>query len=236
VFIRFCLAALLATGITFAQQQQLPKAQHPPTRDPAAVNVVSRSLTALGVETAAKAATGWSFHTSMASPSGTQTATWDVSGDEYFIYGGESTAGLRTSGHGTSAARKAGEGKTIPSYEAQSFIVPFTIGHLLAEQPESFQSASTVSSQATSMRSDLISRGVLRKAAPTPHNSGVRSGSRLPRRDIRRMALATASLRILANIRNDTIHKEKTASLPRACRLADAESRSSKTSLPEGTV
>jgi transposase len=45
------------------------------------------------------------------------------------------------------------------------------------------------------------------------------------------MALATASLRILANIRNDATHKEKTTSLPRACRLADAESRSSKTSV-----
>lgn len=45
----------------------------------------------------------------------------------------------------------------------------------------------------------------------------------LPRKYIRRMALATASLRILANVRSDTTREKKTSSLPRACRLADAE-------------
>jgi hypothetical protein len=43
---------------------------------------------------------------------------------------------------------------------------------------EFFRSASTGCSQATSMHSAPISKSVLRKAAPTSLNSGVRSGSR----------------------------------------------------------
>jgi hypothetical protein len=60
-------------------------------------------------------------------------------------------------------------------------------------------------------------RIVLRKAAPTPRNSGVRSGSRASEESIERMALATAPLRTLANIRSDTTREEKTRASPKVC-------------------
>ncbi len=77
---------------------------------------------------------------------------------------------------------------------------------------------------------------VLRKVVPTCRNCGVSSGSRISGKCIERMALAAAPLRTLANIRSDTTREEKSTSMPRARRLADAEGPSPKTSLSEGPV
>lgn len=74
-----------------------------------------------------------------------------------------------------------------------------------------FRNASTAPSQAKSMHLVPSSKSVLRKAAPTRPSSGGRSSSRVSRKYIRRMAVATTSLRTVANIGKDTNHEENTA-------------------------
>jgi hypothetical protein len=132
---RYGCTLLFAFSTVLFAQSASTKPRPPIVRDPAAIQAVERAISAFGGSQALSGARTW-IADGTTTVNGTATPLhWEATREEFYVENGSpGSQVILTSGHGHPAVQRASGVTAIPYHVHRSWIRPFAIGALLAQE------------------------------------------------------------------------------------------------------